>query len=198
MGIFETFGKSQKCKSHKNQIVVQKNPKNFETKKIRKIYANKLKKSCTNTRLFVYLYMKTKEKTSVATVAVSNPTEKAEMKVLNSNKIEEAQVIEPQTQMPKPNLEQTSKIITELHTKIRHLTRLEFYINELEQFEVAHVDEDLTKSHYSYQGCLLKLTDDKRLDFELKNPVIISEVVEFLNNRLVAKRSELEAEIVLP
>jgi len=143
--------------------------------------------------------MKTKAKPSVATLEVSNPTEKAEatkLKVLNAEKIEEAEVIEPQK--PKPNLEMTTSIISDLHTKIKHVARLNYYIKNLDEFTIELQDEDLTKNEYHYQGCSLVLNDDNRNKFELRNPVLISEVVGFLSDKLVNKRSEIEAEIVLP
>jgi len=143
--------------------------------------------------------MKTKAKPSVATLEVSNPTENAEpikLKVLNADKIEEAEVIEPQK--PKPNLEMTTNIISSLHNKIKHVARLTHYIENLEGFTIEQENEDLTKTDYHYQGCALVINDDNRNKFELRNPVLIGEVVNFLNDRLVNKRSEIEAEIVLP
>lgn len=143
--------------------------------------------------------METKTKTSAKPKVGKAPTAKAEtpkMKLLNTAKIEEAQVIEPQNH--KPNLEETSKIISSLHEKIRHVTRLGFYIDRLDEFEIEQKDEDLLKQDHYYQGCTLTIRDDKRKEFELKNPVLIGKVIDFLGGLLQDRRSEIEAEIILP
>lgn len=142
--------------------------------------------------------MKRNQKTSVLTTVVNAPTEKAEPKNLQlakSIQIEEAEIVPPTA--PKPNLDETMKIIYDLHTKTRQRNRLDYYSDQLKQFEIDQTAEDLTEKS-NYYGCNLSIKDDKRRDFELKNPVIIKEVVEFLTERFCTKRAEIEAQIVLP
>lgn len=142
--------------------------------------------------------MKTNEKTSAVTRVVNAPTEKAEAKklqIVKSSDIEEA-VIVPQV-TPKPNLSETMRIIDELHQKTRHRNKLEVYSDLLGKFSIEQKKEDLIEKSY-YSGCSLVITDDKRDNFELRHPVLISEVVSFLQNKFVLKLAEIEAEIILP
>lgn len=142
--------------------------------------------------------METKTKTSTAPKVAVVPTEKAEakkVKLLKTGTIEEAKVVEPKEM--KPGYEETVKIVNALHQKASHCIRLGFYIDRLEDFEIEQKEEDLLKKDY-YTGCSLVIKDDQRREFELKNPVLIQEVIEYLGKRLQAKRSELEAEIILP
>lgn len=142
--------------------------------------------------------METNKKTSVVTRVVNAPTEKAEAKklqIVKSSQIEEA-VIMPQS-APKPSLEETMRIINDLHTKTRQRNRLDVYTDLLKQFEIDQKAEDLS-TNTNYYGCNLIIKDDKRRDFELRNPVIIKEVVDFLAKRFADKRAEIEAEIILP
>lgn len=142
--------------------------------------------------------MKTNEKTSVVTRVVNAPTEQAEAKklqIVKSSQIEEAVIVPPSA--TKPNLEETMRIINELHTKTRQRNRLDVYADQLNEFEIDQKAEDLS-TNTNYYGCNLIIKDDKRRDFELRNPVIIKEVVDFLAKRFADKRAEIEAEIILP
>lgn len=139
--------------------------------------------------------METNKKTSVVTRVVNAPTAKDETKnlsIVKSLSIEDAVIV-----APKPSLEQTMQIIEELHTKTRQRNRLDVYTDLLKQFEIDQKAQDLGDNS-NYNACSLIIKDDKRRDFELKNPVIIKEVVDFLTNRFSKKRAEIEAEIVLP
>lgn len=130
------------------------------------------------------------------------PTERTETKELKLLKpghepmAEEttAQVIEEKRGL---NLEQTLKIIEDLHLKKRYRDRLEHSIDQLNEFELEHKEEDLSNDNY-YQGCSITLEDDKRNKWSTKNPGLIKEMIEFLNVRFTEKLGELEAKIVLP
>lgn len=142
--------------------------------------------------------METNKKTSVVTRVVNAPTEKAEAKklqIITSSQIEEA-VIMPQS-APKPSLEETMRIINDLHTKTRQRNRLDVYTDLLKQFDIDQKADDLS-TESNYYGCSLMIKDDKRRDFELKHPVIIKDVIDFLVQKFEAKRAEIEAEIILP
>lgn len=142
--------------------------------------------------------METNKKPSVETRVVNAPTAKAETKnlsIVKTSNIEEAVIVAPVA--PKPSLEQTMQIIEDLHTKTRQRNRLDVYADLLKQFEIDQKAEDLSVNS-NYYGCNLIVKDDKRRDFELRNPVIIKEVVEFLTKRFADKRAEIEAEIILP
>jgi len=146
--------------------------------------------------------MKRNQKTSVITRVVNAPTEKAEAKnlsIVKTSEIEEAQIVEPtKEQQPiKPNLMETMKIIDELHQKTRHRNKLEVYSDLLGRFSIEQKKEDLLEKNY-YSGCSLVITDDKRDNFELRHPVLIGEVVEFLKSKFNVKLAEIEAEIILP
>ena len=97
------------------------------------------------------------------------------------------------------NLDETMKLIEELHLKKRYRDRLDLYIDLLNSFVVEQKQEDLDKDQHSYyNGCSMVITDDKSGKFTLKNPTLIKEVVEFLSGRMTVKLSEIEAEIQLP
>lgn len=146
--------------------------------------------------------MKQNPKQAEAIKVVVTPTEKAETKGLtilkhgDNPKAEEttAEVIEPKRAL---NLEQTLKLVEDLHLKKRQRDRLEFSISELNSFVVAKKQEDLDDKSY-YQGCEITLKDDDRREWKTKNPVIIREVIEYLNIRFTEKLTELEASIILP
>jgi hypothetical protein len=95
------------------------------------------------------------------------------------------------------NLEQTLELVTKLNKKAQQRNRLMAYIEKLRNFEIEQKEETLEGSRF-YNGCILVLKDDKGESFEMKNPVIISEVVKFLNQKFEEKAAEIEVEIVLP
>jgi hypothetical protein len=133
------------------------------------------------------------------TTALTERAETKELKLLKPGhepRAEEttAQVIEEKRGL---NLEQTLKIIEDLHLKKRYRDRLEHSLDQLNGFEVEQKDEDLNDNSY-YQGCSITLEDDKRNKWSTKNPVLIKEVIDFLNIRFTEKLGELEAKIVLP
>lgn len=141
-------------------------------------------------------------KQAEAVKVTATQTEKAETKGLTVLKpgqepqAEEttAQVIETKRGL---NLEQTLKLVEDLHLKKRQRDRLEFSINQLNSFVVDKKQEDLDDKSY-YQGCEITLKDDHRNEWSTKNPVIIRDVIEYLNIRFLEKLTELEATIVLP
>lgn len=142
--------------------------------------------------------METKTKTSVLPKVGNAPTEKAEaknVKLLKTASIEEAKVIEPKN--VKPSYDETIKIVNALHQKATHCIRIGYYIDRLEDFVIEQKEEDLLKKD-NYSSCSLLIRDDQRKEFELKNPVLIQEVIEYLGKRLQDKRAELESEIILP
>nr|WP_231424020.1 hypothetical protein [Pedobacter sp. Leaf250] len=141
--------------------------------------------------------METKKKAGVLAVAASIPNEKKEQNFNSAiSHIDDAKM-----EVTKPkglNLDETIKVIEDLFQKKRFRDRLDTYVGYLNDFEIEKKNEDLdSKSNY-YNRCTLTITDDKNANFELKNPTIISEVVEFVKNRLSVKLAEIEAELVLP
>lgn len=146
--------------------------------------------------------MKRNQETSVITTVVNAPTEKAETKnlsIVKTSNIEVAQIEEPTKKhlKIKPSLMETMKIINELHQKTRHRNKLEVYSDILGKFSIEQKQEDLLEKNY-YSGCILVINDDKREKFELRHPVLIGEVVEFLRLKFMEKLAEIEAEIILP
>lgn len=143
--------------------------------------------------------METKKKLGTLAVAASIPNEKNEpknLKLVNTDNIEEAKII--QNKPIGKNLDETIKIIEDLHRKKRHRDRLDTYCNYLAAFDIEKKAEELDPKSNYYTGCKLSLSDDKSAQFELKNPTLICEVVEFLKTRLGVKLGEIEAELVLP
>ncbi|KAA8480104.1 hypothetical protein F1649_15710 [Arcticibacter tournemirensis] len=97
-----------------------------------------------------------------------------------------------------PNLENTLKLVEELHRRKVQRDRLLATINSLESFEIAQKeDAEETDSNY-YQGCQLTIEDDNRNKFSTKNPVIIQAVAQFVNHMCVNRLAEIEAGIVIP
>lgn len=138
--------------------------------------------------------METKKKIENAVVATGVSTTK--IAVLNTKNIEEAKI---ETKQPKGlNLDETIKVIEDLFQKKRYRDRLDTYINFLDAFEIKATQEDLDPKQSNYYGCKLVLTDDNRANFEMKNPTILKEVIDFLKSRFGAKLGEIEAELVLP
>lgn len=97
-----------------------------------------------------------------------------------------------------PNLENTLKLVEELHRRKVQRDRLLATINSLATFEIAQKeDAEETDSNY-YQGCELTIEDDNRKKFSTKNPVIIHAVAQFVNQMCVNRLAEIEAGIVIP
>lgn len=142
--------------------------------------------------------METKRKKVVATRVVDALQVEEKMNALSVFKPVEVQEVDVISETPfKPNLAETMRIIDDLHTKTRHRNKLEVYYDVLAKFKIEHEEEDLVNRNY-YNGCLLSIKDDNRDSFELKNPALIREVVEYLMKRFDEKRQEIEAEIILP
>jgi type I restriction-modification system DNA methylase subunit len=142
--------------------------------------------------------METKRKKVVSAIVADTLKVEEKMNnlsVFNENEEQGAQVMNETTF--KPNLAETMRIIDDLHTKTRHRNKLEVYSDILAKFKIEHEEEDLVNRNY-YNGCLLSIKDDNRDSFELKNPALIREVVEYLMKRFNEKRQEIEAEIILP
>jgi len=154
-------------------------------------------KSCRFARFFLSLSMETKKKAGVLAVAVTNPIEKKEPNFKNAI----THIDDAKNEDVKPkglNLDETIKVIEDLFQKKRHRDRLDTYVNYLEAFEIKATAEDLDPKSSYYYGCKLVITDDEKANFELKNPTIIKEVIEYLKKRLGAKLAEIESELVLP
>lgn len=94
-------------------------------------------------------------------------------------------------------LEQTLKIVEDLHLKKRQKESLERHLRLLDTFEIEQVDEDLNLKN-SYGRCKIEITDDSRNGWNLRHPVIITEVVAFIKAKFYEKLAEIEAEIILP
>ena len=95
------------------------------------------------------------------------------------------------------DLAKTIKAITDLHRLIRHRDALEQYRDELKDFELKRNDAELEVKNI-YMNCLLKITDDKNRQFEIKSPSVIRAVVDFMQTQFDVKLKETEAQIVLP
>jgi hypothetical protein len=103
----------------------------------------------------------------------------------------------PVVQKKAVDLATTIKGVEALHKKIQHRDRLEYYTEELQSFSVEPKEEDLESTN-RYYGCKLEITDDHGNSFELKHPVVIKEVIDFMFGRFSARKAEIEAEIVFP
>ncbi|HEY0056283.1 MAG TPA: hypothetical protein VGB63_13080 [Pedobacter sp.] len=106
------------------------------------------------------------------------------------------EVTEPQKK-PVLNLDETLKLVEDLHLKKRHRDRLELSIDQLKGFEVTQRTEDLDDKNY-YQGCIITIKDDNRNEWSTKNPAIIEQVVSFLKVKFLERLGEIEAQIVIP
>lgn len=133
--------------------------------------------------------METKDKKTV--VAQGAGTEKNNVRELGKN----LPMVQPNSAVV---LAQTIKTVTDLHTKIRHLDKIEAYTDELEKFKVKKVEENLDGNGSYYAGCKMELRDDDNRIFTLKHPVVIKEVIEFVLGRFNARKTELETQIKLP
>lgn len=115
-------------------------------------------------------------------------------------KSEKSEALKVETKIEKPalNLEDTLKLVEELHRRMVQRGRLVYTISNLDRFEVEQKEEaEDTTSNY-YQGCELEITDDKRNKFSTKNPVIIKAVALFVRDLCTNRLAEIEAEITLP
>jgi len=110
---------------------------------------------------------------------------------------EEVQVIKI---MPKPvmNLDQTIQVLDELWRKQKHRANLSATIDNLNSFEIKRADDEMGEGGSYYSGCELTIKDDERRTFTTKIPVLIKDVVAYLQERCTARLMEIEAEIVLP
>lgn len=158
-----------------------------------------LQKPCKFERFLLSLSMETKKKAGALALEANIPNEKKEPKRVRM--VNTKAVSTPKTEKPKAmalNLDQTIKIIEDLHQKKRHRDRLDTYINRLKSFEIEIKAEELDPKSSYYTGCKLVLTDDKNTNFELKNPTLINDVVNYLSDRLGDKLGEIEAELFIP
>jgi hypothetical protein len=103
-------------------------------------------------------------------------------------------------QMARPalNLENTLKLVEELHRRKTQRDKLLSTIGTLEEFEVAQKNDAEETDSNHFQGCELLIEDDQRRQFRTKNPFIIKKVAEFVNTLCMDKLAEIEAEIHLP
>ncbi|MBC8053748.1 MAG: hypothetical protein H7Y13_11855 [Sphingobacteriaceae bacterium] len=106
------------------------------------------------------------------------------------------EVTEPQKKQVM-NLDETLKVVEDLHRKKRQRDNLEYTSNLLDSFIIKRDEEDLDDKSY-YQGCIISIKDDDNNEFKTKNPSIIGEVVKTLQRLFVEKLGEIEAQIVLP
>jgi hypothetical protein len=97
-----------------------------------------------------------------------------------------------------PNLENTLKLVEELHRRKLQRDRLIDTINTLETFEVELKDDADETAGNHFQGCKLIIEDDSRNQFSTKNPVIIQAVAQFVKKMCEDRLGEIEADIVLP
>ncbi|MBS7565087.1 hypothetical protein KHS38_11790 [Mucilaginibacter sp. Bleaf8] len=100
---------------------------------------------------------------------------------------------------PALNLDETIKIVEELHRKKEKRNLLANTLLKLDNFVINYEREDDledTNSNY-FTGCILTIKDENRKEFATKNPVLIAEIVDFLKEKTLAKITEVEAEIVI-
>lgn len=108
--------------------------------------------------------------------------------------------IKEQMKEEKPafNLEKTIKLALDLNRRINQRGKLLETISTLEAFEVAQQDDAEETDNNFFQGCTLTLEDDKGREFTTKNPFIIRQVANRVNNLCVDKLAEIEGEIFIP
>ena len=117
-------------------------------------------------------------------------------------KPEEVKILEigknlPAVQAKAMELPIVIKTVEELFKKIQHRDKLESYTQQLSDFVINKTDEDLEPTSY-FVGCRLEITDDANAKFQLKHPVVIKEVIEFIKGRFTVKLAEIEKQIKLP
>ncbi len=142
-------------------------------------------------------------KETKTTGATTSP--KAEKEVIKFEGMEKeatakATPTDQQEQKPKfaPSLEETLKVVADLHRKKVQRDRLLDTIANLDKFEVEIKDgADETESNF-YQGCTITIEDDNRNKFVTKNPVIIKSVALFVKTMCLDRLAEIEANIALP
>lgn len=98
---------------------------------------------------------------------------------------------------PVMGLDETIKILEDLHRAKVARDRLLSTIGTLEDFEVKQLDEGEIGQD-SFNGCQLKIKDDKGGEFVTKNPFIIHAVVQYVKNLCFDKLAEVEGNIRLP
>ncbi|HTN20757.1 MAG TPA: hypothetical protein VL125_09790 [Pelobium sp.] len=99
---------------------------------------------------------------------------------------------------PTLNLENTLKLVEELHRRKIQRDRLLDTIDTLEAFEIAQQEDAEETDSNHFQGCVLTIEDDERRKFTTKNPVIIQAVAQFVNSMCVNRLAEIEAGITIP
>ncbi|MET4082934.1 hypothetical protein ABIB40_002901 [Pedobacter sp. UYP30] len=99
---------------------------------------------------------------------------------------------------PVLNLEATLKVVDDLHRRSIQRVNLLSRINQLEDFEIALIEEgdELETNHF--QGCQLIISDDKGRKFVTRTAGLIRLVAEFIHSACLAKLGEIEANIVFP
>lgn len=102
-----------------------------------------------------------------------------------------------QAQKPVFNLDETLKIVEDLHKKKRYMDNLHVNLELLENFIIKNDAESLDTNKSLY-GCKIEITDDNRNSWSTRNQAILLEVVEFMKSKFYSKLAEIEAQIVLP
>jgi len=131
--------------------------------------------------------------------ANGNPVNKdsVKQKPQNENAPAPETKIEKETK-PVLNLENTLKLVEELHRRKIQRDKLLETITTLEAFEVQQQEDAEETDANHYQGCTLTIEDDERRKFVTKNPVIIKAVAQYVNSLCVDKLAEIEANIIIP
>ena len=149
---------------------------------------------------------KTVETKTGSSVAVGNQPAngqqhpaKAEVKEVSNAGANEA---EPKAEIkyikPALNLEQTLKTVNGLHRLTIQRLALIGRIEELENFEIALIEEGDELSSNHFNKCRLIIEDDKHRQFVTNTPNLIQMVSQFLHKACVDKLAEIEAHIVFP
>jgi hypothetical protein len=101
-------------------------------------------------------------------------------------------------QKPVLNLDETIKLVEDLHRKKEKRNILTTTLLKLDNFVIDEErQEELEDSNY-FTGCTLTIKDDNRKEFSTKNPVLIGEIVAILKEKILNKIIEVEAEIIIP
>ena len=103
----------------------------------------------------------------------------------------------PAVQKKAIDLATVIKTVDELHKKVKQRDKLEYYSDELRSFSVQPSEEELEGVN-RFMGCSIKITDDNSRQFELRNPIVIKDVIEFMFGRFEARKAEIEAELIFP
>lgn len=99
---------------------------------------------------------------------------------------------------PVPNLEQTLKVVENLHRRSIQRINLLSRIQQLDAFEIALLEngDELENNHF--QGCQLIISDDKGRKFITQTSGLITLVAGFIRSACMEKLAEIEANIVFP